>query len=124
MRIRLEIRAIAVLYLCFCHDAHSCFLMLDIVLTSVSPPQKYHPLFIKSLSPLNLQTAQAPPLLQNSPCPLYWFCVRPHSPPSRSKNRIFQWTCIIPIVYKMFLSLNISDFSLFFYVKTARLNQS
>ena len=60
MRIRLESRAIAVLYLCFCHHAHSCFLMLDIVLTSVSPPQKYHPLFIKSLSPLNLQTAQAP----------------------------------------------------------------
>ena len=91
MRIRLESRAIAVLYLCFCHDAHSCFLMLDIVLISVSPPQKYHPLFIQSLSPLNLQTVQAP-LVTNSPSPLYWFCVPPCNlnPPYKIESPYFE----------------------------------
>ena len=89
MRIRLESRAIAVLYLCFCHDAHSCFLVLDIVLISVSPPQKYHPLFIKSLSPLNLQTVQAP-LVTKFPLPFLLVLHAPPPPPSRSKNWIFQ----------------------------------
>ena len=59
-----------------------------------NPPQKQPPLSCQT-PPLNLQTVQAPPFLDNPPPPsLYWFFVKPPS-----KSPIFQWT---PKTFKVF----------------------
>ena len=120
---------------------YSLFLIAHSVHQGINPPsQTPPPISCQAPHPPPLKSANcpSPPLfLSNPPPPLYRFWV--NSPPP--KSQIFQWTCKIlkffikvtkflvkishfefsvmteknMFVYKLFLSLHISDFNLFFF---------